>query len=411
MATVNNIAQKPTTYCSSLRSSPRSLPMVLGEGENTISRLVVFENTIYERDAAEENSDEDLSYGERAETEEEWEERCKEKFLQLYCSDSECALYDTSPIVVSRLISTIRWPFAISDVSDSLIGLRFDMEDGNKVVRGQVTGEGEEDKVRVHFDRYAKKWDREYGFKNFNHPKIRPLYMTRSPSPASPLQRIKVYHRRDRGSGDEEVDENSGLDMPLHFCFGLTTVVHCHSEWTTARAGAHILAQVARFVSSSDVSVYIGEIIRWAVEKDAEWYRMQLAEDLSAFDVRGWNAKFKKKLDAKLKKHPFTLKVASAANPGGVYGDEDTEETLIMSLVNCLGNVFTPRLCVVVHWKATDEGTCYSLPRIHVHKKSEREVRKMEVERGERGDEGGGLKLESCLKEYFKEQTLGGEGG
>ena len=383
--------------------------MTLGEAPHTITRLVVFENTIYEKDILDDEDTSSELSGEDGETEEEWEDKCKEKFLSFYNSDSECALYDTSPILMSKIISSVRWPLSEDEVNSSILGLRFDMEDGNKTVRGQVIGECEtEGKVKVHFDRYSTKWDREYGLKNFQHPKIRPLYMTKSASPPSPLSRIKVYHRRDRGQGDELVDENSGLDMPLHFNFGLTSIVHAHYEWSTARAGAHILAQVARFVSSRAVTLEIGEIVRWLVEKDAEWYSKQLGEDLSEFDVRGWNSRFKRKLAPKLKKLPFVLKAASAANPGGVYGDEDTEEEFNMSLVNSLGNVLTPRICVVVHWKGGKE-TSYQLPVVKVHEKSEREAVEMEREREETGAEGGGLKLESCLREYFKAQTLGVE--
>ncbi|GMH51671.1 hypothetical protein TrRE_jg1886, partial [Triparma retinervis] len=305
--------------------------MTLGEAPHTITRLVVFENTIYEKDILDDEDTSSELSGEDGETEEEWEDKCKEKFLSFYNSDSECALYDTSPILMSKIISSVRWPLSEDEVNSSILGLRFDMEDGNKTVRGQVIGECEtEGKVKVHFDRYSTKWDREYGLKNFQHPKIRPLYMTKSASPPSPLSRIKVYHRRDRGQGDELVDENSGLDMPLHFNFGLTSIL------------------------------------------------------------------------------PFVLKAASAANPGGVYGDEDTEEEFNMSLVNSLGNVLTPRICVVVHWKGGKE-TSYQLPVVKVHEKSEREAVEMEREREETGAEGGGLKLESCLREYFKAQTLGVE--
>ena len=127
------------------------------------------------------------------------------------------------------------------------------------------------------------------------------------------------------------------------------------------------------------------------------------------------NKRFKKGLSAYLKKLPFVIKVASASNPGGVLGEEgelagDTEEEFNMSLINSLGNVFTPRLCVVIHWKSMETCT-YSNPLVNVHEKSESEVRSVEREQSKRQGEGinGSISLHTCMSEYFKEQTLNPE--
>ena len=254
----------------------------IGEGTSRITRLVCFERTLNVRDVDFE-FDEDREKEKLAEkgmspgsTDAEIDEalnkvffqRYEETFVALCSSSTECYEYDTSVTLMARRLSARRWPRTNADVGPSLIGMRFDMEDAKKTIRGQVTGvvvgssdsSDEEDDpgsgrlnlVRVHFDRYGTKFDRDYSIKNFSHHKICPLYATKSKSKSSEGNsslRVKVYQRRARMRGDDQVDSSSPPDTSLHLNFGIVQILHCMLEWSTARAGAHVLQQLSRFIN------------------------------------------------------------------------------------------------------------------------------------------------------------------
>ena len=94
--------------------------------------------------------------------------------------------------------------------------------------------------VKVHFDNFSAKWDETYEIGAFTKGQVQPLY-----SHATPRMRpteFPVYHRY--------------LDPTSNKCklFGQGFYIQCPTEWSTARAGAHILAQASRFMQKPELA-------------------------------------------------------------------------------------------------------------------------------------------------------------
>lgn len=100
----------------------------------------------------------------------------------------------------------------------------------------EIDDEDESDKFWVHFDNCSSEWDEVFEMEDFERGRIKPFYTeTRPHSKALELE-LAVYHRWH--------DEKTNSDK----YFGQPHLVQCHVEWSLARAGAHILAQSARFL-------------------------------------------------------------------------------------------------------------------------------------------------------------------
>ena len=73
-----------------------------------------------------------------------------------------------------------------------------------------------------------------YSIDSFTKGRVCPLYS--HATPRSKATEFVVHHR--------------GLDKKSkkYYLFGQSFYLQCHNEWSTARAGAHILAQASRFL-------------------------------------------------------------------------------------------------------------------------------------------------------------------
>uniref|UniRef100_A0A7S1BPE2 USP domain-containing protein n=1 Tax=Corethron hystrix TaxID=216773 RepID=A0A7S1BPE2_9STRA len=151
---------------------------------------------------------------------------------QLYGHRKECRRFDLRPERIINMMSKCLWPRTTADFRR---GLRIEyLGDRNQKLPGTVidvlVNEDNPDKTKVlvHFDHLASKWAEKFTLDDFLQKKIAPLYTKVTPR-AIPIEGT-LYHR------------HSG-----HY-FGNTSFLHFHNEWSMARAGAHIMAQAARFL-------------------------------------------------------------------------------------------------------------------------------------------------------------------
>jgi hypothetical protein len=85
-------------------------------------------------------------------------------------------------------------------------------------------------KARVHFDNFLPNWDEEYTIEYFKKGRVKPLYS--SVEPRSKPTEFVVHHRySDRLAGHS-------------YLFGQSHYIQCQTEWSNARAGAHIIVSI-----------------------------------------------------------------------------------------------------------------------------------------------------------------------
>jgi hypothetical protein len=220
-----------------------------------------------------------------------------EALIEVYGNGTECRIYDTEALPIARAISQSLWP---RNESELRVGLRVDaMDHTGKWYPGTIVdivrhsrscGSGGRRKkshqyhssnssttdqrrsrsadrhrsttssngkmttsttIRVHFDNFSSKWDENFTLEQFfgpgchHHPNhkgmsppqqvIAPLY-TQVLTPRTKPTEFLVHHRY-----TNRLSRNSNL-------FGQSFLVQCHSEWSTVRAAAHIIAQASRFL-------------------------------------------------------------------------------------------------------------------------------------------------------------------
>jgi ubiquitin C-terminal hydrolase len=384
-------------------------------------------------------------------------------FLEVYAGPDEGRVHDHDVLLFAKILSEKRWPQEMSDINEKLVGLRLDFLDERVWLQASVTAvldkaddsddsdhysdeEHEQQRskrVRIHFDRFASKWDKVITLDAFKSRRIMPLH-THS-KPKSPTFKLNLYHRH----------SNS--------LFGVQQFVQFQNEWTTCRAFAAVLIQVTRHVSESNDCATLKEVIDALLDADARFLKMMDDFDTRAtLDPHTENKRLRRKIRDLLKALPFTVTVMGNQNPAGggetAYSngrDDGTtsevemerkengvlEEDFDYSLVRTIGNSLNPRLCVVVSWEKKKAASAYMSPAIHIHERSEMEVREKERllqeqqaaadgsnggnsnhddaeresknsaygQQQEQGDEKQSrvsVPLHSCLKEYCKEQTL-----
>jgi len=169
--------------------------------------------------------------------------------VKVYGDNNECRMVDSDPTFLARAVSQSLWPTSCKDFK---LGLRVDaidqrhhwfpgsvveISDFNSKPKQTVDGASTSRRVRVHFDNFSSKWDEWYAFRDFQKNQVRPLYS--HATPRSKPTEVIVHHRH--GSSRSSGDGSSTL-------FGHPFYLQLHNEWSTARAGAHILAQAARFL-------------------------------------------------------------------------------------------------------------------------------------------------------------------
>jgi hypothetical protein len=385
-----------------------------------------------------------------------------ERYLDVYGDEQECRFVDTDPLLLAKAVSRSLWPRTEGELK---LGLRVDAMDhrGNwfpgsviEIVDEQMNGgdadTGEEvriqaKKVRVHFDNFSPKWDEMYSIEHFKKGRVNPLYSHATPK-KKPAE-FMVHHRyTDRSTGHTVV-------------FGQSFYVQCPNEWSNARAGAHILAQVARFLEQNpdfsgsrqtDSSAVdrdgmprrlyekthtaISDLIDLLVDCDREYVRLALgmsehnSEEQKAspfrnpsFDATSLSSALVKKVTTLLNRIPFEVRIC---NVEGAHSDKplpNTEEVSFpFSLMRTIGNFMNIRHAVFLHWRepAIDKKggsqriqfkspVMYVEPRLQIHESSAElvESASSKKEDGRKNRLGSaGLDLGYCLTEFCKVQKL-----
>jgi hypothetical protein len=179
--------------------------------------------------------------------------------LLFYGDKLECFMVDSDPSFIARAVSRSLWP---QNGLDFKLGLRVDAIDqrghwfpGSVVEISEIPlddaatakNTGISKRVRLHFDNFSSKWDEWYDFSDFCNSQVTPLYSHSTPR-MKPIEVI-AYHRLGMSLAKNVSEAASGYSDPT--LFGHTFCIQFFNEWSTARAGAHILAQAARFLRST----------------------------------------------------------------------------------------------------------------------------------------------------------------
>ena len=289
-----------------------------------------------------------------------------------------------------------------------------------------------------------------YSIDQFTQGRVCPLYSHATPRP-KPTEFI-VHHR-----GFERKAKKAYL-------FGQSFYIQCHNEWSTARAGAHILAQASRFLEVShfkqpengkklgaidqkiaekerhEVRKVISRVIEALIKSDRKYVESAIEDgrstreddDQTPFDVSTMSIILSKKLGEVLPLLPFDVRVTTANAPLGT--NENDDAPFPFSLVRTIGNYMNARHSLVLHWRERPDnvknskssskkhsgGTkhfLYSPPLLASHKQSRGLLNK-----GTNNSAGGnalkrhpssshgGLHIGVCLTEFCKEQQLDATG-
>jgi Ubiquitin carboxyl-terminal hydrolase len=308
-------------------------------------------------------------------------------------------MVDTDSLVIAKAVSRSLWPRSEDELK---LGLRVDaMDHRGSWFQGSVieiiddgatgsttAGEVEEStkgavastkRVRVHFDNFLPKWDEMYSIEHLKQGRVRPLYSHAVPK-RKPTEFLVHHRHTDRKTGQITV-------------FGQSFYVQCQNEWSNARAGAHILAQVCRFMqyhpglsrskdnNSSDASTNepelktmklyerthaaISDLIDLLVDCDREYIRLALgksqhnkAEEKSrpfrnpTFDGSSLSSALVKKVTGLLKRLPFEVRICTVEGAHSDKPSANAEEVLFpFSLVRTIGNFMNIRHAVFLQWR------------------------------------------------------------
>ncbi|KAL7541199.1 hypothetical protein ACHAXR_010719 [Thalassiosira sp. AJA248-18] len=391
------------------------------------------------------------------------EENLVQEYLKVYGDEQECVVFDTNPTPLTKVISRSLWPKSTKDFT---LGLRVDAIDHRNhwfpgsVIEIVVAGtennpDGEGDvsqsttKVKIHFDNFSAKWDEMYSIDHFTQGRVCPLYSHATPRP-KPTEFI-VHHR--------------GLDRKSKKCylFGQSFYIQCHNEWSTARAGAHILAQASRFLETfpfqptengkkldavdrkiaekekHEARKVISRVIEALIKSDRKYVEsainsgrdVQKKEEHTPFDVSVMSQILSKKLSEVLPLLPFDVRVTTANAP---LGTNEEESPFPFSLVRTIGNYMNARHSLVLHWRDKSDNLSnskssnkkhsdgprhflYSPPFIASHKQSrgllnsnQKDTSGNNAIKRHPSSSHGGLHIGVCLTEFCKEQQLDATG-
>lgn len=385
-----------------------------------------------------------------------------EILVMKYGIGDECRLYDTDMLPIARAISRSVWPTKEEEMK---LGLRVDaLDQKNSWCTGSVieiignspsNGESKESvaaskKVRIHFDNFSTKWDEYYTINDFHDKRVQPLY-SHSPARTKPTEFV-VHHRY-----TDRVSRASHL-------FGQPFFVQCHSEWTTARAGAQILAQASRFLSQYPLPVgpvdvdatqerearieklydrtqsVISELIDTLIDFDREYVLCSLGLNSNTeskaeskkfrnpeYDFTNMSATLMKRINEKLHRLPFEVRVGLGTGDAQLTANTSEDVPYPFSLLRNIGNYMGAKNCIVLQWReppsASTTSTAiskhgnylgapvmYTPPRIVVDEESAEILNRVNQEAKKFASDGrgsAGLPLSVCLSEFCKVQKLG----
>ena len=241
------------------------------------------------------------------------------------------------------------------------------------------------------------------------------------------------------------------------YLFGQSFYLQCHNEWSTARAGAHILAQASRFLESShfanredeNASVVnqklsnarkiVAMIIEALLTSDKKYIQEAIEsgreskrnKDHTPFDASIMSKILIKKLNEYLSRLPFDIRVTTADSP---LGSNQEETAFPFSLVRTIGNYMNARHSLVLHWRVPSDNTTnsksvnnkhpgqfrhvlYSPPTVAAHESMSLLNRSSSSNgksptgkpplRRHPSSSHGGMPIGICLNEFCKEQRLG----
>jgi len=426
------------------------------------------DDTVTDEDEDEEGSASEKNGGARAAK----EMRVLRDLLSVYGDGKECRIYDTDPLPLSKAMSRSLWPQSSTEFK---LGLRVDAIDHRdhwfpgsvvEIIEG-VPGENGDasstnqnekgndqatkTKVRIHFDNFSSKWDETYTIEHFKRRKVRPLYSHAIPRP-KPTE-FMVHHRY--------VHKASNTS----YLFGLPFHLQCQNEWSTARAGAHILAQVSRYIQKANVDhvgpisvddiqevdsrmlrLYerahsaISELIDLLLEYDRTYIRSALLDSNNSkssekffrnptFDATSLSSALVKKVGDLLRRLPFELKVCTADSLKNGTGSKNknstsnsssaTEEVNFpFSLMRTIGNYMNARHAVVLNWRdsapadkksllsSLRPSTMYVKPIMGIHKSSSELLEEKGSQKSKNDTGSAGLHLGICLAEFCKVNKL-----
>ncbi|CAJ1944543.1 unnamed protein product [Cylindrotheca closterium] len=431
-----------------------------GEETNEPPLIVAFESTLRSRpkDKSKEDfsdSEDDYSGASGVEMTDREVSRMEEEVV-LYGNSDECRLFDTEPTTVAKAVSRSLWPRTEEDFK---LGLRVDAIDhkqhwfpGSIVEILENSGDKDESKdqdgaktkVRIHFDNFSSKWDEMYTIDHFNEGRVKPLYSHAVPR-SRPTEFVCHHRYMDR-------------TKRLSSLFGQTFFVQCQNEWSTARAGAQILAQASRFLKLPQAikgpvdvddngereakiqrlydrtQTVLSDLIDLLIDCDREYIQSSLALGADgkvnpshqgekyrnpSFDATGLSASLVKRVNTLLHRLPFEVRVCTAESPLGGTNDE---VAFPFSLMRTIGNYMNSRHAVVLQWreppsdkKATGKNVSYLgapvmyvPPAVNIDGESAEILEELKAKgaTGSSGHNSAGLRLGVCLSEYCKVQDL-----
>ena len=396
------------------------------------------------------------------------EEKELETIVNQYGNSEECRLYDTDTLPIAQAVSRSIWPTKDDELK---LGLRVDAIDQKKhwypgsVVEilensptNEETTQNEEPnktRVRIHFDNFSSKWDETYSIDHFNNGQVQPLYS----------------HATQRTKSTEFIVHHRYMDRTTRVpnLFGQSFYMQCHSEWSTARAGAQILAQASRFLRQGPISAgpvdldvaherevkidrlydrtqsVISELVDLLIEGDREYVLGALAfnyEEPSTsssmirrfrnpgFDATSISSSLVKRVNDKLHRLPFEVRVCSAEYP--VSGSSNDEVSFPFSLMRTIGNYLSTRHAIVLHWRdpPSDKRThtmssnfkysnylgapvMYVPPKVVLDENSSEILNKVsqKAKKTQSASGSAGMPLGKCLSEFCKIQKLENDEG
>ena len=442
----------------------------MGAAPTAPARIVAFEFTLRSRPSDERREEESSeSVGDEEDDDEDngkspspskKELRELEKSIDVYGNIEECRVYDTETLPIAKAISRSLWPRTEDELK---LGLRVDAMDhrehwfpgsvveiiengknGEASSKTDENGASSKTKVRIHFDNFSSKWDEMYTIEHFTEGRVRPLYSHASPR-VKPTEFV-IHHRY-----TDRMSRMSNL-------FGQSFYVQCANEWSTARAGAQILAQASRFLKQSSepsgpvdvddaqereakvqrlydrTQSVISDLIDLLIDCDREYVQCALgvSEDAKAgssarpqryrnpgFDATALSSSLVKRVNALLHRLPFEVRVCTVDSP---LGGTNEEVAFPFSLMRTIGNYMNARHAVVLQWreppsdkKASGRSgnylnapVMYVAPKIVVDQISAEilNTANQKAKRSSTNMGSGGLQLGVCLTEFCKVQQL-----